>query len=75
MNTSSGASIIACGISKNEKTHVYSYTHSVICCCKKEKEVRSEYFLFKVFCSFLQTACQKNALMIIIVSHCFALDN
>ena len=40
----------------------------------KEKEVYSKYFLFKVFCRFSQTACQKNVLMMTKVTYCFALD-
>ena len=38
--------------------------YSFICYYKKEKEVCSKYFLFKEFCRFSQTACQKNVLMI-----------
>ena len=34
--------------------------YSFICYYKKEKEFCSKYFLFKVFCRFLQTARQKN---------------
>ena len=48
--------------------------YSLICCYQKEKEVCSKYFLFKIFCRVLQTACQKNAIMITKVSYCFTLD-
>ena len=33
--------------------------YSFICYYKKEKDVCSKYFLFKVLCRFSQTACQK----------------
>ena len=38
--------------------------YSFICYYKKEKEVCSKYFLFKVFCRFSQTTCEENVLMI-----------
>ena len=38
------------------------------------KNVCLKYFLFKVFCRFLQTACPKNILMVTKVSYCFALS-
>ena len=48
--------------------------YSFIWYYKKEKEVCAKYFLFKVFCCFSQTPCQKNVLMIAKTSYCFVLD-
>ena len=45
--------------------------YSFIC---YDKNVCLKYFLFKVFCRFLQTACPKNMLMVTKVSYCFALS-
>ena len=40
------------------KKEIYSF----ICYYKKEKEAFLKYFLFKVFCCFLQTACQNKCI-------------
>ena len=47
--------------------------YSFICYYKKEDEVCSRYFLFKVFCRFSETACQKNVLIITKLNYCFVL--